>query len=599
MARKPGTAHQQLGATLGPRLAQVVSMAVHDHMRRTAKTRAKIGTEAALGFFRTMTAERMSHTRDFMHLLLGHKATPPEVEKVLRFMADGQGELSELLGHQIVYNAIGTGISSGIANFLAPLNQQLMHTTPNQLPGPAELAALAASGIITQAKAEDVAEYAGMPSDWTKTMVEQARSYPGVGQVLDMYFRGLIEIGEVRLALTRAGLPPDWHDAIIESGQQELLPADLALMVLKGIIPEADAARDAEKQGLNSERFGKLVLANGEPPGMMQLLEAYRRHFIDEARLTHGIRQSRIRDEWMDVILKLRYEPPSTSDAIRGVVQKHLDVNEARKIADENGLEPGNIDWLIETAGNPPSDTQLMQLWNRGHLTRAQAEQGMREGRLKDKYIKHMVNLRERLPEGRQVVTMITRGAMSEHEGASILHQLGYSSKVVQGLIRSATSGQVAREKELAKAEVQELWYEKAITEDEAIKLLKRLGYSDHNARLVIEMVNLKRETALRRAAMSPVRSAYISRKIDETQAHADLAKLSIPHEQITLAMELWTIDRDTHTKQLTEAQIVKANTLGLLSDQAAEDRLMGLGYDHGDARLLLDMEKNRTRPAP
>ena len=599
MARKPGQAHQQFGATLGPRLAQIVSKAVHDHMQRTAHTRAKIGTEALVGLFRTMTNERHAHTKDFLRMLLGHDGVTPELERVLAFMADGQGELSELLGSRIAYGAIGTGLSSGIANLLAPINQELMAATPLQIPGPQEVAAMAAAGIIPDSNAQAVGERSGLNTGWMSALIKQARSYPGVAQLLDLHHRGLITTDDVQLALSRAGVPSDWHQAIIASGEALQAPADLALMVLKGITSETEAAGEAEQQGINARRFSQMVQVNGEPPGLMQLLEAFRRHIIDQHRLEHGVRQSRVRDEWMDVLLELRYEPASTSDAIRGVVQNHITIDEGRRIADENGLKPGELEWLVESAGNPPGPQQMLDLVNRGEMTLDAAKQGLRESRLKNKYIDTFVHLRRKLPEGRQVITMITRGAISEHDGAELLHKLGYDPTVVEGLIKSATSGQVAREKELAKAEVQELWFEKAISEDEAIALLKRLGYNDHNARLVVEMVNLKRETALRRAAMGPIRSAYIGRNIDETQARTDLIRIGIPHEQVELAIELWSIDRETHTKQLSEAQIVKANEQGLISDAQAEQRLMGIGYDHGDARLLLDMQKNRSTPAP
>ena len=90
-------ANTRLGARIGPRIAQVTSRAMSDHLRRSAHTRAKIGTEAALGVFRTMAAEKHNHVTPLLGLYLGGEHTPPELEKTLRFMAHGRGELAEIM----------------------------------------------------------------------------------------------------------------------------------------------------------------------------------------------------------------------------------------------------------------------------------------------------------------------------------------------------------------------------------------------------------------------------------------------------------------------------------------------------------------------
>lgn len=599
MSRGFTAAGRPLGDRLAPKIALLVRHVLREHLRESAGDRARIGTQAALDFFKTLEHERNIHAQDLLGLWLGHESTHPAAEKLLAFMHHGSGELSSLLASGALHAAAATSIGSGLANILAPANQAIMLADPAQILEPQTMAILAASGIVTQGYAEHIGKMSGLPDEATRFLVEQARQYPSMGQLLGLYHRQLINYSQLELALTRAGIPADWHAAIIAGGQELLAPADLALQVLKGIRTEEEAQPEAHAQGLSSERLRLLVQQTGEPIGLEQLQEAYRRGYIDERRLEHGIRQSRVRNEWTDVILKLRYAPASPSDALKAVIQGHLSSEEGKRISAENGLDPRDWEWLRETEGEPPGPMQMITLLRRHKVDRGFVEQAIRESRVKNKYIPHLIELRRAIPSLFQINSMLKAGSITETEGARLLHESGYQADVVKGLVHAAVHGAAAKDKQLAKAEVEELYYDHAISREQALEHLKQLGLHGHNAELALSIVDLRREKALRQAAMSPIRTEYVARRIDGEDAKRKLLTLGIPHAQVELAVRLWQVDREAHTKLLSEAQIVKANKEGLIDDHGAETRLMALGYHHDDARLLLDMEKGRRHPAP
>ncbi len=599
MARNFTAAGRPLGDRLAPKIALLTRHVLREHLKESAHDRARIGTQAALDFFKTLEHERNVHLADLLELWTGHERTHPAAEKALAFIHRGKGELSELLATHAVGGAVGTSLASGLANILAPVNQAIMLADPAQVLPPETMAVLAAAGIVTQDYAEHIGKMSGIPNEGTRWLIQQARQYPSMGQLLGLYHRQLIDHGQLELALTRAGIPPDWHAAIIASGQELLAPADLALQVLKGIRTEQEAQPEAHAQGLSSERLRLLVEQTGEPIGLEQLQEAYRRGYIDERRLEHGIRQSRVRNEWTDVILKLRFAPASPSDALKAVIQGHLSSEEGKRISAENGLDPRDWEWLRETEGEPPGPMQMITLLRRHKVSQAFVEQAIRESRVKNKYIPHLIELRRAIPSLFQINNMLKAGSISEAEGARLLHESGYQTDVVKGLVHAAVHGAAAKDKALAKAEVEELYYDHAITREQALEHLKLLGLHGHNAELALSIVDLRREKTLRQAAMSPIRTEYVARRIDGEDAKRKLLSLGIPHAQVELSVRLWQVDREAHTKLLSEAQIVKANKEGLLSDDGAETRLMALGYHHDDARLLLNMEKGRRHPAP
>jgi hypothetical protein len=599
MGRRYGADHQTTGAKLAPKIALLVGQVLDEHLHRSGHKRSEIGAQAAIKFFKTITDERNTHTADFLETLIGREGTDPKVEKLLRFMHHGHGELSAMLSTHAVASSVATGLGSGLANLLAPLNQAIMYDDPAQVLEPSTMASLAAQQIVSQEYAAHIARMSGLPEEAEAYLVEAARAYPGVAELLELLRRGQIDGREAVLAMQRSGIPEQFIGPFLTLEQVFHSPEDLALMVLKGIKSEADVLGEAKANGVDAARLHDLVLMSGEPPGLEQLAEYYRRGFIDKARFQHGVRESRVKDEWFDVIVEARFARASPSDALRGVVQNHLSNEEGKQIAEEAGLDPRDWKWLVESEGNPASPTEMLELWRRGKTSKSKVEQAIREGRIKNKYIGELTDLKRAVPGLFQITKLLSSGGISEQEGSRLLHELGYESDVVAGIIHSSAHEAVVKDKAVAKTEVLELLYDHAIDEARAEQLLKALGYSKSNAHLLILLVNLQREKALRQAAMSPIRSAYISRHIPEQEASKQLDQIGTPHAERDFALARWTVDREAHVKQLTEAQIVKANERGLMSDVAAEQRLQAQGYSHGDARILLDLEKDRTAGAP
>ena len=599
MAHRPTGIHQQLGGKVGPRVATIISKAMSEHLLRTAGTRAKLSAEGANEFFRGMSREKRLHTASLLALMLGQEGVPPELEKVLEFIAYGQGELSEVIGALGLGGAIATPMGAAIANWLAPFNHKALSEAPNTLIDPGTAARAEAMGIKEGPGWVGEAAGNGVSAQRFAALVRLNEQWPGVGELLELWRRGIVGEGDVREALQRNATATGWAQHLMQLKREHLSPADAALAVLRGIIDEDAGIEIAAISGLDTEDFRTLIGNTGEPPGLMQLLEGYRRGFIDDARLQRGIRQSRVRNEWIDLVEKLRFAPASTADAVNGVVQNHLTPAQGKSIAEQNGLEGADFGWMVENAGNSLANGEILQLWNRGEVSQATVEQNIREGRTKDKYIPHVLQLRWKIPPVRELAKAIQDGSMSQTRGSELLHKEGYEPDVVQALVASAATSQVAKTHSLAQSQIEALYEDHGIDENTALEMLAILGLHSANAHLVLRLVDLKRERKLQLAATAPIRSAYVARHISETEASGLLDKLKLTGEQRDFYLSLWAIERASTKKVLTEAQTIKANELGIIDDENCEQRLVGKGYTLEDARILMTLEKKRTHPAP
>lgn len=599
MPTRRGNAPRTLGAKVGPRIAHIVSETMGEHLYRTAAYRARIHAEGLNEFFRGMSREKRQHTSPLLELYLKSGEIPPELEKALEFIAHGQGELAEVLNSLGIGGAISGSILSGISNYLAPINQRLIATDPNSLLDAATLASLVQRGWIGEEEAHAEAQRGGMNDNRFRLLHRLAENYPSLGETLELWRRGLISEGDAAEYLERNAVSGEQISLLLNLKREHIGVPDAALAVLRGHLTEAEGEAIAAFSGVTPEDFKTIIYNTGEPPGLMQMLEGLRRGFISDSELQKGIRQSRVRDEWIPLVEKLRFSPASPADAVNAVVQGHLPEDTAKQIAEWGGLRPEDFGWLVENAGNPMSNMQAIELWNRGVISQQRVEEAIREGRTKDKYIPNMLNLRVKIPPPFEVVKMVSTGGVSPSRGAELLHHSGYESDVVTGLVHAATSEQATKAKALAQSQVEELYEELAISEAEALQHLRVLGVSEANGRLILKVADLKRERKLIDAAMTPIKTQYTARHIDEVEASTYLDKLGVPSGQRDLYLSLWTIERASKREVLTPAQVVSANRLGLIPDAAAEQRLVDHGYSLEDARILLDSEKGRTVPAP
>lgn len=588
MAGRGAPPHQRLGGKIGPRIARLTADAMTHHLRQSAGVRSRIAAQGGVQFFKTITSEVHATASPIAKAIAEHPDTPEHLRPLLRFMAEGEGEWQALLSYAAYGSGLATPITAAIANWLAPVQQDLIRQAPHGLLPAALAASLAARGIISTDEGFHEASGQGIAQQRYLDMVDGAIAYPDAAQLLDSLNRGHASVDQVQVALQRAGFSDDWIARIVETRRQLLAPADLALMALRGIIPEAEGAQRAGQVGVSGGDFALLVGATGEPLGLEQLLEAYRRGFIDQARLERGIRQSRVRNEWIDVAEKLRFSPATASDALRGVVQGHLSDADGRKIAEDNGLRPADWDWLVQTEGNPIAPGQALELLNRGEMTEAQVRQAIRESRIKNKYTGDVVKLARRLIPERTVVSALGHGAISHDAAITTLRDHGFNAADAEVLVKLGAAQHSAKERELTKGEVLSLHTALAISDTEASGHLKALGYPPATITLLLRLSDLQRARAERDQAIDAVRSHYLARHIDAGEASGELDGIGVPHAQRDRLLRLWAIELRGARRTLTEAQVVHAHTAGLLTDDQAHQRLLGMGYSAGDADLLL-----------
>jgi hypothetical protein len=392
-----------------------------------------------------------------------------------------------------------------------------------------------------------------------------------------------------------------------------LSAADLADMVMRAHIDLAAAQAMAKQTWISPDNLQLLIDNVGMPPAPTQLAEAYHRGFIPESgsgatvvSLEQGIRESRTSDKWIPVIKDLMVQVIPAAQAVQAWVRGQITPDEARKILLDNGFDAASAQIMFNTTGNPPSPTQLIELYRRGFIPMrgtgpdvTSVQQGIYEGDAKDKWEPLYEKLADYLPPPRTVTALERAGSITVAEAQTLYQQAGLSSSLAAAYSKNATAAKVAAAKQLAESVVLTLYESHQIDASQADQFLADLGYNATEAHYIESVYDLKREQTLLNQAISRIGTLFVSRKIDQATATTALQELQLPAPAITYHLQLWALEQSNTTRLLSESQIADSYKYGILDQETAQAELVALGYTPYDAWALLSVTMHAAQPNP
>jgi hypothetical protein len=577
-----------LGGRIGGKVAALV---VQSHLAAKAGSSGHTKNLAAMildDFFQLTGSELRRTMGPLYDQLADDPDLHPDLRNTLKFIGAGNGQFATMLGSAVTGQAVGVGLGGLLTNLLQPVIGRSIAGNPHLPLSTSDAAQAIARNLSGGVDTHFDLLQQGIDDNRQAVMVELSRARLDPPAWQDLVNRGMVDEQFATVNLERLGYTVTDAARIMELRHVLHTPASLADLVTFGVLSEEQAAPMAARAGMSREDFHLLVLGNGQPPSTTDLLEGYRRGFIDKARLERGITQGPVRVEWFDLIERLRYAPMSTAEAIEAAVQGHISTAQSQAITQQNGLEPSHWQALYDTAGNPPGVQAMISMWHRGILTRAQLVAGIKESRLKNKYIEAVINAGETLPPERTIVSLIAKGDITLERGTDLLLKRGYAPDIAQALIASGHSTKTAVARELTAGQITTLYEDGALSRVDAITMLGHIQYGPDVAEQLLHLADVRAQRKLVDAALSRIQSAFLAGHIDENTAMTDMDALRIPTDQRDRLMTLWNLERIIPAHHLSEAQARAAAKKGVISWQDYADRLAAMRYPATDVAVLL-----------
>lgn len=577
-----------LGAKVGTRVAGLMQRSKLATLDQSTGLIVRTGMALQEEFFRLTGAELVRTFGPVYQRLADAAPADSWVKSAGQFLAAGHGQLSTLVGISGISSGFGQGVGAVIANDLTPITSALIRDHPESLLSVPDVTNLVIKGLVDFAYGAHEAGGQGISPDKFNLLMAGAAQTLAPADILELVNRGELTHDGGLYWLGRSGMDRIAAEALIALRLGVFSVQDLATMYVKGIISQDEGRALAALTGYSAEQFDQYTLVTGEPPDLQTLFLAWRRGIINESDVERGIRQSRLRNEWIPTALAMQWVPMDISEAARAVVQNHATIEQAHVWAIENGLKPELFDVIVDNEGNPPSAGEAITWYNRGLIGADEVRQILREGHLKDKYIPLLFDTRHRILTLQEIRLLYRDGAMTHDEALVRLQELGFDAENAAIILIGANAARTAKARDLTRDQVISLLTDQIITAADAQAMLQAMGWSTEDAQWILDLAAMARIQKFINAAISKTQALYTTRKIDANTASATLDALNIATDARDQYIQLWDIERGIITKELTPAQVIAAAKKQLISGDDANTRLQGMGYAADDALILL-----------
>ena len=524
--------------------------------------------------------------------------------------------LAEAVEHNLAEN--GPAEKEAHQQGITPEQWRLLRELATVRLQPADLAEAVLRSYLTETEAHAQAAPQGVSLEQLRILADLAGDAPGPDQLVMALLRKIIpEHGtgaasvsyEQGIAETR--LHNKWGPVLAKLGHPPLSPPDAASAVIRNFVTEHEGQAEAEKSGVTPELFAILTHLAGDAPGPQQLAEALRRKAIPEhgkgpasVSFQQGIAEGRLADKWAPVIKDLAKLWPTPVDALAAALKGQVTPEEGKHLYELLGGDLQFYTWLLHSQGEGPTPLEAADWARRGiipqHGTGPDAtsyDQAVKESRFRDKWATAYREAARYLPTPGEVRTLLEQGAIDEHQAVSFWRQSGLDEEVIGAYLDAARFNDTAATRGLAVSEILSMFYAQVIGEAEAKQLIHLFRVPEHTAALLLAYTTVRREVAATTTATRRIQSLVAGRKISAATARESLRRLGIPGAVIEDLVAKWEVEARVSVKTLTEAQILDAFVLGILTEEETLAEMDAIGYTAYDAWVLMSVKAKGPLP--
>lgn len=597
MARSNGDGSGLFGG-LAARMTEQVVRGKVSATERLSGHYTSLGMRIQHEFF-TLTGNEVKATvGPLWSRMADHPDAPDWLRATGNFVGRGSGQWQTMLAGGAMGAAMGSGILTVITNEMTPVLSGLIAANPNIRLTPEQAAAVEVRGLNWGADLAFEAAGQGINEERYIALKALNTAILSPTEIIELYRRGEVDYQFALSLFHRYGMDGDHAKRYLSLSKTYLSLADAGAMWNRSILTTDQVHDLAVKQGYTVADAEAYMELGGMPPAPQDLYQAYRRGFIDLARLKRGIVQGPIRNEWFDVLEKLSIHPMTPEQAAGAVTEGHMTEERAREIAHAYGLDPDDMSTLIEVAGRPPGIEFAAEARRRGLLTPDQWRTMFLESAIKNRYLPLMEKMLVEIPPQGTVRELLRSGSISVDRAVQLLQFHGLEDDIIHAMVDEATRTKTAATRDLTKTAITELYEEQEITLEQATQMLLDLGYDDQEAAWILALADEARNRTYRNAVIAKVAAGFIRGLLAEGDVVTALDSAGVPPARRQELITLWTLEQTTITKDLTPTQLVAAAKKGFMDPQVALTRLMNQGYAGSDAAILLSLSGVTVTPA-
>ena len=413
--------------------------------------------------------------------------------------------------------------------------------------------------------------------NWENYVKEKAGKKPAVsGIILSSLIGGSVGTG---IGMAFGGFGRDISNFFNSVRPVTPLPPDiLAYGKHSGKITEEMFEKDLLSQGYAKEKHTIIYDYYKPKLTVTELLTAEKRFEKLDYDITQALKAHGYNDKEISILRGLSWAYPSPTDfirfAVRDVFTKNEEIQRALSAefpddivpyAEKAGMAKDVLMWYWKAHWELPSPTQIYEMLHRLNpdvlKVRGKAYESM------DLEIDKLTTTKETVED--------------------YLRQADYDIRWRQRLLAISYNP-------LTRVDLRRIYQLGLIDDEELLARLMEIGYTKEDARLLVEFYKTYRQEEAKEYTKSEIKNLLYYGLINDAEAKVLLTRLGYSEEDAKTLIELWKAKITEKDMRETQKFIRDAYALGIITRAEAESELRGCGLSEDVIRVVLDKEEKR-----
>lgn len=344
-----------------------------------------------------------------------------------------------------------------------------------------------------------------------------------------------------------------------------------------------------------AKRLGRTI------PSETDLRDAFLRGFLTEADHDLFLGYLGYSPNNIAIIKELYFNPAPPSDLVRFFVREVFDpqarsqlqldadfpsaaVAEFRRV----GLDETQAHNYWAAHWQLPSPGQVYDMLHRGLIDDNAVDDYLKAADYSPTWRRNLANISHIVPGRIDLRRMFAAGVINEPRLLRGYKDLGYNDPDAATMTEFAKRQAAGNVTELPRGVVLEGYREGTLNRADATAHFLQLGFTPPEASFMMDLEDLKNAHELQSLNEDVIEADLKAGVVNEGQAMNALSSLGVPARRAGLLVALWRSRHAAKTATLTVGHIQHAVREKLIPDAFAFQRLQGLGYNQGDATMLL-----------
>jgi hypothetical protein len=264
-----------------------------------------------------------------------------------------------------------------------------------------------------------------------------------------------------------------------------------------------------------------------------------------------------------------------------------------------SGLQPG-LERYYRKLYRPGrfSASDLRDLYALGKITRDELRQEAQFIGWRDQDIDQWIELAFRTLAQGDIWQALHEGFISEDEASRRLRALGYDPEDIPLLFKLNPKPQAQETKDFTASTARQAYREHILSESDLREILAGLKYSDREIDVIVSLENLKIENSRKSLTVAQLKSAWTENVITDAEVEHWLSEAGFGATESALLLDTWRAEIEPEFRKLNISTITAAYVSGILDRVETKNKLMEVGLTDQDATLTLNLAEARNPDA-